>query len=476
MKINEEKLNEVQQNTVNEILDILNKHHKCLSVRPTGFGKTKMSVDIMHHYDTIIFLYPFRNIANEVYKHDVNDINLYLYTYCKLRNLYKANNDPNKEEKLNTVLGFCNNENTLFIMDEAHFLGGDLTSIVIKYLMEELCPNANYLGLTATPDRTDKLEIKWHFFDGHITSRYTILDAINDGIFKESWYVYTPLNTESIVKGYYNKIDKMEISKSKKTQLKSKVYKLLNPQKSDITNLDYIIKNNIDKFENKKGYYRFILYFTTFKDIHNKKLEIEKAFRKVFPGYDINSIIVSSENEEYKNNVEEIPKLKCRKNRIDLIFNINMLTFGYHDKNITGVMMFRPTASDIIYTQEAGRTFSPYQTRRGIIFDFVENLDRSSGDNSYNILYSISEGSNDEDSLSAILGNSGLKLDDKTKELLEIDRLIKSYITEEFEEEVINAYINGLVDMEYCINKLHLHDKNDFNKVLRRYKSYGKAV
>ena len=41
-----EKVEEVQKRTVEEALDKLKKYHKCLIVRPTGFGKTKISLDI----------------------------------------------------------------------------------------------------------------------------------------------------------------------------------------------------------------------------------------------------------------------------------------------------------------------------------------------------------------------------------------------------------------------------------------------
>jgi hypothetical protein len=61
-------------------------------------------------------------------------------------------------------------------------------------------------------------------------------------------------------------------------------------------------------------------------------------------------------------------------------------------------------------------------------------------------------------------------LDELSEELLNIDRLVNNAITEEFEEEVVNAYKLGLVDMDYCISKLQLQSYDDFNKILERYK------
>lgn len=57
-------------------------------------------------------------------------------------------------------------------MDEAHFIGAAATSKVILALME-MCPKASFLGITATPNRTDKLDIKWHFFNGITTYENT---------------------------------------------------------------------------------------------------------------------------------------------------------------------------------------------------------------------------------------------------------------------------------------------------------------
>ena len=60
-------------------------------------------------------------------------------------------------------------------------------------------------------------------------------------------------------------------------------------------------------------------------------------------------------------------------------------------------------------------------------------------------------------------------LDDRTKEILEIDRLIKSAIADEYEEEVVNAFKLGHAPIHYCVNKLKLHDAYDFIKVVERY-------
>lgn len=454
-------INTIQKETLKDTISKLNKHHKCLLVRPTGFGKTKTSIDIIKRYKHAIFLYPFNNIGMSIQKYNAGNLDLHLYTYAKLRNLHKY------PDEFKRIFSKFNLKNTIFIMDEAHFIGSVGTSKVIEDLMNNICPNANYLGITATPNRTDKLDIKWHFFDGITAYEYGLYDAFKDNIFTKPYYVYTPLNGTELEKSLMNKIDNMQVSDAKKEQLKSRIRNNINPQKLNIENLDEIIENNLDKFKNDIDYYKFILFFTTHNDIHNKQQEIVSAFQKVFPHCDINVVIVSSESNRFRLNLGAIQNLNRRKNTIDLIFNVNMLTFGYHVNDITGIMMFRQTISNIIYIQQIGRCISVVQKESTIIFDFVENLHRtSSGIINFDDNSSSLENIN---SIGILLPVDDVILDERSKEILDIGRLINCVITEEFEEEVVNAYKIGLVDMDYCISKLQLVNADDFIKILRRY-------
>ena len=458
------KINDIQKKTIKDVQTKLKEHHKCLLVRPTGFGKTKTAIDIMKKYKHAIFLYPTNNIANAVKGYDTGKLDLHLYSYNGLCKMYKKLSNGGFKEKFSKF----DFKNTIFIMDEAHFIGAPSTSIIIQKLMKDICPNANFLGITATPNRTDKLEIKWHFFDGIVAYQYNMSDAFKDGIYVKPYYVFTPLNGTSLEEKMISKINSLDISSAKKRQLRSKVKNSINPQKLNIENLDCIIENNLSKFKNDIDYYKFILFFSTFDDIHRKQSEIVSAFSKVFPHCEINVIIVSSENNRYRLNLNSINNLTRRDNTIDLIFNVNMLTFGYHVSDLTGIMMFRKTISNIIYSQQIGRCLSVVQKESTIIFDFVENW-YSGNDSSVIEFDEKNKQSENINSLGVLLPLDDIILDDKSKELLEINRLINNAITEEFEEEVVKAYRNGWIDVDYALTKLQLHSEQDFIKILERY-------
>ena len=146
-----------------------------------------------------------------------------------------------------------------------------------------------------------------------------------------------------------------------------------------------------------------------------------------------------------------------------------MLTFGYHVADLTGILMFRSTISNIIYTQQVGRCLSVVQDNTTIIFDFVENLHKSSPNSV--IMFDESTSENKINEIDLLMPQDEIILDEMTEELLEIKRLIESAIKEEFEAEVVKAYKLDLVSMDYCIMKLELHCPEDFMKVLKRYEN-----
>jgi hypothetical protein len=49
---------------------------------------------------------------------------------------------------------------------------------------------------------------------------------------------------------------------------------------------------------------------------------------------------------------------------------------GYHVSNLTGILMYRGTKSDIIYIQQLGRTLSSGSSDSALVFDVVDNLHR----------------------------------------------------------------------------------------------------
>ncbi len=62
-------------------------------------------------------------------------------------------------------------------------------------------------------------------------------------------------------------------------------------------------------------------------------------------------------------------------NRLKLLFCIDMLNEGVHVEGISGVILFRPTISPIIYKQQIGRALTAGDTTTPLILDVVNNFE-----------------------------------------------------------------------------------------------------
>jgi superfamily II DNA or RNA helicase len=76
--------------------------------------------------------------------------------------------------------------------------------------------------------------------------------------------------------------------------------------------------------------------------------------------------------------MEETGKAAFKQDNSDhlkLLFCIDMLNEGVHIENISGVILFRPTVSPIIFKQQIGRALSASKGREPIVFDIVNNFE-----------------------------------------------------------------------------------------------------
>lgn len=62
---------------------------------------------------------------------------------------------------------------------------------------------------------------------------------------------------------------------------------------------------------------------------------------------------------------------------IRLLFSVDMLNEGIHLDDISGVIMLRPTMSNIIYLQQLGRALNAGTSNNSIIFDLIDSISNS---------------------------------------------------------------------------------------------------
>ena len=374
------KIDRLRRDTYNEAVDLLAKKKKCAIIRPTGFGKTGILTKFIKNgnYKKILYLYP-----TDVVKQAVFDFyygsgyrllknssipNVTFMTYMKLTQL----TDKDFKAMKGTDLIIC---------DEYHRIGATETMEGLRTLLSEN-KKASLLGASATPDRMDMVDVTTMFFDDKTVSKYTLHDAIKDGIIKKPYYCYC--SEEESDPEVLNRIKKdvmLKVEKSLDAEGKEQARELLKGRMIEIANLnrmENVIKDTLKESKLPTDYQKYIVFFSNFAHMKTKKNAVKQWFQRAFPKHTIKTLTITSETLETAQNVRKLNTLTYRKNGIDLIFSCEMLNMGYHIGDLTGIVMYRTTYSNIIYSQQLGRALSTGDTQAKIVFDVVDNLHRKS--------------------------------------------------------------------------------------------------
>jgi len=374
------KIDRLRKETYDEAVELLAQKKKCAIIRPTGFGKTGILTKFIKKggYKKILYLYPTDVVKQTVfdfyygggYKLLKNSAipNVTFMTYMKLTQL--------------TDKDFKNIKGTdLIICDEYHRIGATETMEGLKTLISNN-KRAKLLGASATPDRMDMLDVTALFFDDITTSRYTLHDAIKDGIIKKPYYCYcSEEESDSEVLDHIKKDVMLKVEKSLDAEGKEQARELLKGRMIEIANLnrmENVIKDTLKESKLPTDYQKYIVFFSNFAHMKKKKNAVKQWFQKAFPKHTIKTLTITSETLETASNVRKLNTLNYRKNGIDLIFSCEMLNMGYHIGDLTGIVMYRTTYSNIIYSQQLGRALSTGDTQAKIVFDVVDNLHRKS--------------------------------------------------------------------------------------------------
>jgi len=360
---------------------------KCCLIRPTGFGKTWLVTDLIRSYNRVLYVAPTVAIMNTVVDvfygseecdslSDEETIHLAkalkqfehvdMITYMKIQSLSKQEieNLPDYD---------------LIVFDEAHIMGATGASKVIKKLINKFS-DSHIVGATATPNRMDGFDIVGEFFNNIVVTPYTLHDAFHDKLLKKPAYYYCTYNLEDIRSNALEDATTELFSAgiSKQTCKREDIQTLLKSailHESQIFNMDNMIRAAAKKYL-KGSYFKFICFFPDVSKIEEQGNQVKGWFQSAFPSYSINILQISSKDSQTRQNVYKLDQLTQRKNCIDLIFCVNMINVGYHVNDLSGVLMYRGTQSNIVYIQQLGRALSSGSKHPCIVFDVVDNLHR----------------------------------------------------------------------------------------------------
>lgn len=299
---------------------------KALLISATGTGKTYLSAfDVSSMKPKkCLFLVHRRTIAEKAlisFKEVLGD----KYTY----GLYSGNIQESDSNFLFSTIQTMSRDNHLekfhpevfdyVILDETHRAGADSYSKVIEYFK----PNF-LLGMTATPERTDGLDI-FSLFDHNIAYEIRLHRAMDEGMLSEFHYYGV-----------------QDITLDGKIIDDNSDFRYLEAEER----INHIIATS-KKYGTDNGIIKGLVFCSRKDECH--------ALSDAFNSRGFRSVALTGDNSE-KERKQAIELIESDgDNRIDYIFTVDIFNEGIDIPKINQILMLRPTNSAIIFIQQLGR-------------------------------------------------------------------------------------------------------------------------
>ena len=341
---------------------MMEQYGKAAIVHPTGTGKSYIAFKLIEDNPekVVIWLSPSEYIFKtqlESLKRNDPDFplaNVHFYTYAKLMCCTQAQLDEIAAQKPAYI-----------ILDEFHRAGAECWGESTVALLE-LCPNAKLLGLTETNIRylDNNRDMAEELFNGHIASDMTLGEAVVRGILPAPKYVTTVCQYQKALTKYQARVNNLRTPGIQ--DVNQKYLDALRRALEQADGLDKVFAHHIT---NKSG--KYIVFCANKEHMDEMVSHVPEWFAGVNP-----DVVVYEAYSDDPNTDKAFADFKTdTSNRLKLLFCIDMLNEGVHVEGISGVILFRPTISPIVYKQQIGRALTAGDTAAPLILDVVNNFE-----------------------------------------------------------------------------------------------------
>ena len=356
--------NSMQEQFLTNIRNLIKKDEKrAILVSATGTGKTYASAFAVKDFNPkrFLFIVHREQIAKQsinAYKNVIKDKTFGLLTGNK--------KDFNADYIFATIqtlskddiyTKFEKDEFDYIIIDEVHKAGALSYQKIFSYFKPKF-----YLGMTASPERTDGFDI-YELFDHNIAHEIRLQEALEEDLLCPFHYF-----------GIHDvKFDDEEIN-------------------DDFRDFNYLASNKrVDYLLEKSEFYGYsgdrikALVFCSRKE--EAKLLSHEFNKRGHP-----SVVLTGDDSQEKR-LEAIDRLTNddNPNKLEYIFTVDIFNEGVDIPEINQVLLVRPTESPIIFIQQLGRGLRKFKNKDFVvILDFIGNYKNNymiplalSGDRSY---------------------------------------------------------------------------------------------
>lgn len=339
------------------VLPMLETYRRAAVIHPTGTGKSFLAFQLIedHPGDSFLWLSPNDYIFENQCRNARREFpNVTFMTYARLLRL--------SEEDLGALWP------EYIILDEFHRCGAYCWSIGVERLLERY-PRAKVLGLSATPirylDNCRNMAEELFTVDGQlcVASEMTLGEAIVRGILPVPRYVTTLVQYQQELRRYQKRIDTL-VPKGMK-EPSQRYLDALRRSLSQAQGLEQVFARYLKRGE------KYLIFCSDWAHLQKIKVQLPVWFREVDDQPQCYSLYSGAPETE----AEYGAFLADESDNLKLLLCINRLNEGVHVEGVSGVILFRPTVSPILYKQQIGRALTAGTAEMPLILDVVNNFD-----------------------------------------------------------------------------------------------------
>ncbi len=367
-----------QQKALDNVNEIFAEDNKAIVVHPTGTGKTYIALELFRQNKDkkMVFVSPSSAIIGQLKASIAKEFGVKSEDYKKvfpnleITTYQQINSDFKKSETYAQDF-----DADLVVFDEAHHTAATEWGKNAKALMSSH-PETNFLGLTATPQRPDGIDVVKEVFDGNLADEITLEEAVATGLLKMPNYVTALYSYEPLIEEIEAGLEAIQDKYPEKYLMLKKDMEIAKNLLEKSHGLPEIFAKHMVKKDGK--------YIVFCKDINHLNRMVEAAKTQGwFDGVNENVEILAIHSEEDdKTNAKVLKRFRenhvATDNTLRILFSVEKINEGLHLDDIAGEIMLRPTRSKIVYRQQLGRAMSisaSAKKGRAVVFDIVDNID-----------------------------------------------------------------------------------------------------